>query len=214
MNVEKFTELLTIYLEYCTIGSYLIVSVTTWSKCRSYLEMERRFKVYVYEEGESPLVHDGPCKDIYTSEGRFIHEMEQGNNGFRTRNPEGAHVYFLPFSVTLMVKYLYHPNTYNVIPLKEFVSDYVRIISRKHPFWNKTQGADHFMISCHDWFRYIFYTQGFFHDEIHLNDRLVRGCNKKLVEDKTNNMDQLGTMLQNTLAKQLQVIHANFRYLF
>ncbi|CAA2992555.1 probable glycosyltransferase At5g25310 [Olea europaea subsp. europaea] len=113
--------------------------------------MERRFKVYVYEEGESPLVHDGPCKDVYTSEGRFIHEMEQGNNGFRTRNPEAAHVYFLPFSVTLMVKYLYHPNTYNVIPLKEFVSDYVRIISRKHPFWNKTQGADHFMISCHDW---------------------------------------------------------------
>ncbi|CAI9772918.1 unnamed protein product [Fraxinus pennsylvanica] len=118
---------------------------------RSYEEMERRFKVYVYEEGELPIVHDGPCKDIYTSEGRFIHEMEQGNNRFRTRNPEAAHVYFMPFSVTWMVKYLYQPNTYNVTPLKEFVSDYVRIISRKHSFWNKTQGADHFMVSCHDW---------------------------------------------------------------
>ncbi|KAL2525716.1 putative glycosyltransferase [Abeliophyllum distichum] len=118
---------------------------------RSYVEMERRFKVYLYEEGELPLVHDGPCKDIYTSEGRFIHEMEQGNNRFRTRNPEAAHVYFMPFSVTWMVKYIYHPNTYNVTPLKDFVSDYVRIISTKHSFWNKTQGADHFMISCHDW---------------------------------------------------------------
>ncbi|CAA3028708.1 probable glycosyltransferase At5g25310 [Olea europaea subsp. europaea] len=113
--------------------------------------MERRFKVYVYEEGELPLVHDGPCKNIYTSEGRFIHEMEKSNNKFRTRNPEAAHVYFMPFSVTWMVRYLYQPNTYNVTPLKEFVSDYVRIISRKHSFWNKTQGADHFMVSCHDW---------------------------------------------------------------
>ncbi|XP_022870670.1 probable glycosyltransferase At5g25310 [Olea europaea var. sylvestris] len=118
---------------------------------RSYVEMERRFKVYVYEEGELPLVHDGPCKNIYTSEGRFIHEMEKSNNKFRTRNPEAAHVYFMPFSVTWMVRYLYQPNTYNVTPLKEFVSDYVRIISRKHSFWNKTQGADHFMVSCHDW---------------------------------------------------------------
>ncbi|KAK4491052.1 hypothetical protein RD792_001774 [Penstemon davidsonii] len=118
---------------------------------QSYMEMERRFKVYVYKEGELPIVHDGPCKDIYSSEGRFIHEMEHGNNRFRTSNAKAAHVYFMPFSVTWMVKYLYKPNTYNVSPLKEFVSDYVRLISRKHPFWNKTQGADHFMLTCHDW---------------------------------------------------------------
>ncbi|KZV51839.1 catalytic [Dorcoceras hygrometricum] len=118
---------------------------------RSYMEMERRFKIFVYEEGDLPLVHDGPCKDIYSSEGRFIHEMEHGTNRFRTRNAKAAHVYFLPFSVAWMVKYLYNPNTYELTPLKEFVSDYVRLISTKHPFWNRTQGADHFMLSCHDW---------------------------------------------------------------
>ncbi|PIN00291.1 Acetylglucosaminyltransferase EXT1/exostosin 1 [Handroanthus impetiginosus] len=118
---------------------------------RSYEEMERRFKVYVYQEGELPIVHDGPCKDIYTSEGRFIHEMEHGNNRFRTSKAQAAHVYFMPFSVTWMVKYIYRPNTYNVTPLQEFVSDYVKLISTKHPFWNRTQGADHFMLSCHDW---------------------------------------------------------------
>ncbi|KAL7164189.1 hypothetical protein ACSBR2_040161 [Camellia fascicularis] len=118
---------------------------------QSYTEMEKRFKVYVYEEGELPLVHDGPCKNIYTTEGRFIHEMEHGGGRFRTRDANRAHVYFMPFSVTWMVKYLYKPLSYNLTPLKNFVSDYVRVISTKHPFWNRTHGADHFMLSCHDW---------------------------------------------------------------
>ncbi|KAL6534110.1 hypothetical protein OROHE_013943 [Orobanche hederae] len=118
---------------------------------QSYKEMERRFKVYVYQEGDLPLVHDGPCKDLYTSEGRFIHEMEHGNNKFRTGNAHAAHVYFMPFSVTWMVKYLFKPNFYDVTPLKVFISDYVKLISTRHSFWNRTQGADHFMLSCHDW---------------------------------------------------------------
>ncbi|KAH9603041.1 hypothetical protein KSS87_004187 [Heliosperma pusillum] len=118
---------------------------------QSYLEMERRLKVYVYDEGELPIVHDGPCKDIYTIEGRFIHEMERGVGQFRTRDPSHAHVYFMPFSVTRMVKYLYKPKTYDVTPLKQFASDYVDIISNKYPFWNRTEGSDHFMLACHDW---------------------------------------------------------------
>nr|XP_017219321.1 PREDICTED: probable glycosyltransferase At5g25310 isoform X2 [Daucus carota subsp. sativus] len=117
-----------------------------------YLEMERRLKVYVYEEGELPIVHDGPCKDIYTTEGRFIQEIEQGKKSkFRTRDPNLAHLFFMPFSVTWMVKYLYTPKSYNLKPLQDFVSDYIRVVSTKHPFWNRTQGADHFMLSCHDW---------------------------------------------------------------
>jgi hypothetical protein len=118
------------------------------------MEMERRFKVHVYSEGESPLTHDGPCKDIYSIEGRFIHEMEQGLGAagrFKTKDPHRAHVHFMPFSVTWMVKYLYEPNSYNLTPLRQFVSDYVRVISTKYPFWNRTHGADHFMLACHDW---------------------------------------------------------------
>ncbi|CAA7050075.1 unnamed protein product [Microthlaspi erraticum] len=117
---------------------------------RSYLEMERRFKVYVYEEGERPLVHDGPCKSVYAVEGRFIMEMEKGKTKFRTYDPNQAHVYFLPFSVTWLVKYLYEGNA-DAGPLRTFASDYIRLVSTNHPFWNRTSGADHFMLACHDW---------------------------------------------------------------
>lgn len=113
--------------------------------------MEKRFKVFVYEEGEPPIVHYGPCKDIYSIEGRFLHEMEHGVGRFRTTDPDLAHVYFLPFSVTWMVKYLYTPPANDVNPLRRFVSDYVRLVSTKYPYWNRTHGADHFMLACHDW---------------------------------------------------------------
>ncbi|XP_022996611.1 probable glycosyltransferase At5g25310 [Cucurbita maxima] len=118
---------------------------------QSYVEMERRFKVYVYPEGDLPITHDGPCKNIYTVEGRFIHEMEHGANGFRTADPSVAHVFFMPFSVAWMVKYLYESGSFDQTPLRVFVSDYVRVVSEKYPFWNKTTGADHFIVSCHDW---------------------------------------------------------------
>ncbi|KAG2243431.1 hypothetical protein Bca52824_094721 [Brassica carinata] len=117
---------------------------------QSYLEMEKRFKVYVYEEGEPPLVHDGPCKSVYAVEGRFIMEMEKSRTKFRTYDPDQAHVYLLPFSVTLLVKYLYEGNS-DAGPLRTFASDYIRLISSNHPFWNRTSGADHFMLACHDW---------------------------------------------------------------
>ncbi|XP_062105926.1 probable glycosyltransferase At5g25310 [Humulus lupulus] len=118
---------------------------------QSYIEMEKRFKVYVYKEGELPISHDGPCKNIYAIEGRFIDEMENGAKRFRTIDGEQAHVYFMPFSVTWMVKYLYKPNSHDQNPLRRYVADYVNLISARYPFWNRTNGADHFMVACHDW---------------------------------------------------------------
>ncbi|KAH9318091.1 hypothetical protein KI387_019860, partial [Taxus chinensis] len=117
---------------------------------RSYAEMEKRFKIFVYREGEEPLVHHGPSKDIYSTEGRFIDELELGNP-FLTSNPEEAHVFFLPFSIVMMVSYIYTPNTYDLTPAKQFVRDYIDMVANKYPFWNRSRGADHFMLSCHDW---------------------------------------------------------------
>lgn len=117
---------------------------------RSYLEMEKTFKIYVYEEGEPPIFHDGPCRSIYSTEGRFIHEMEMGNL-YRTKDPDEALVFFLPFSVVMLVHYLYDVGSKDRHVIGHSVADYIQLISAKHSFWNRSFGADHFMLSCHDW---------------------------------------------------------------
>lgn len=118
--------------------------------------MERRFKVYVYEEGEPPILHEGPCKNIYTIEGSFIEQLElmspsDAGGGVRTWDPTRAHAFFLPFSVSQMVKFVYRPPSQDRPPLRAIVADYVRVVAARHPFWNRSAGADHFMLSCHDW---------------------------------------------------------------
>ncbi|PIN11108.1 Acetylglucosaminyltransferase EXT1/exostosin 1 [Handroanthus impetiginosus] len=117
---------------------------------RSYLEMEKQFKVFVYEEGEQPIFHNGPCASIYAIEGNFIYKLEISK--FRTRNPEKAHVYFLPFSVVSIVRFIYDRNLRNHwLPMKQTIKDYVDLVARKYPYWNRSLGSDHFMLSCHDW---------------------------------------------------------------
>ncbi|CAN1345217.1 Probable glycosyltransferase At3g07620 [Linum perenne] len=108
-------------------------------------------RIYVYEEGEPPLFHDGPCKNIYSTEGLFLNFMETDHANFTTPNPDDAHVYFLPFSVVKIVHYLFHPLVRDKAVMEHTVVDYVRIVSHKYPFWNRSLGADHFMVSCHDW---------------------------------------------------------------
>ncbi|XP_010241628.1 PREDICTED: probable glycosyltransferase At5g20260 [Nelumbo nucifera] len=119
---------------------------------QSHNEMVKRFKVWVYREGEPPLVHNGPLNNIYSSEGQFIDEMESGHSPFAARHPDEAHAFFLPFSIANAVQYLYKPLTsYARDPLQHVVEDYIGVVSNKYPYWNRSHGADHFMVSCHDW---------------------------------------------------------------
>ena len=113
--------------------------------------MEKQFKVFVYEEGEHPIFHNGPCRSIYAMEGNFIYHMEVSK--FRTKDPEKAHVFFLPFSVSSIVRFVYERESHNWAPLKQTVKDYVDLVGRKYPYWNRSLGADHFMLACHDWVR-------------------------------------------------------------
>ncbi|KAI3899127.1 hypothetical protein MKW92_019006 [Papaver armeniacum] len=119
---------------------------------QSHIEMEKRFKVWTYKEGELPLVHEGPLNNIYSTEGQFIDEMESGASRFSAQHPEQAHVFFLPFSVARLRRFVFKPEP--SLPqdrLNLFVTDYIRVISSRYPFWNRSAGADHFMVSCHDW---------------------------------------------------------------
>ncbi|CAH9113904.1 unnamed protein product [Cuscuta epithymum] len=116
---------------------------------RSYLEMERRLKVYVYKEGEPPVFHFGPCKHTYAIEGYFIQAMDV--TPFRTSDPNEAHLFFLPFSVTMLTEVIYVRDSHDWSLMKKTAFDYVDVIAHKYPFWNRSLGADHFMLACHDW---------------------------------------------------------------
>ncbi|XP_052623513.1 probable glycosyltransferase At3g07620 isoform X2 [Lactuca sativa] len=47
---------------------------------RSYLLMEKLFKIYIYKEGERPLFHTGPTTNIYSMEGLFLNSIENDPN--------------------------------------------------------------------------------------------------------------------------------------
>ncbi|GMI84322.1 xylogalacturonan deficient 1 [Hibiscus trionum] len=122
---------------------------------QSHAEMVKRFKVWTYREGEPPLFHNGPLNNIYAIEGQFIDEMDSNRGPCRARHPDEAHVFFLPLSVTGVIHYVYKPITtvkdYSRDRLRRLVTDYIDIVATKYPYWNRSNGADHFMVSCHDW---------------------------------------------------------------
>jgi hypothetical protein len=112
--------------------------------------MERLFKIFIYKEGEPPLFHNGPCKNIYSMEGVFLSLMETDTK-FQTWDPDEAHVFYLPFSVVMIIALLFDPIIRDKAVLERTVVDYVNLISHRYPYWNRSLGADHFMLSCHDW---------------------------------------------------------------
>ncbi|WOG96086.1 hypothetical protein DCAR_0415416 [Daucus carota subsp. sativus] len=116
---------------------------------RSYLEMEKQFKVFIYEEGDPPIFHTAPSHGVLGLEGIFINEMEQSQ--FRTRDPDKAQVYFLPFSIISIVHFVYVVDSHDWSLMENTVADYVNVIAQKYPYWNRSLGADHFMLACHDW---------------------------------------------------------------
>ncbi|TKY58124.1 glycosyltransferase protein [Spatholobus suberectus] len=119
---------------------------------QSLKEMEKRFRIWVYKEGEPPIFHHGPMNDIYSIEGQFLDELESGKSPFLAKDPNEANAFFLPVSVVNIVQYVYWPYTnYSRARLQNIVKDYIDLVSHRYPYWIKSRGADHFLLSCHDW---------------------------------------------------------------
>ncbi|KAL3497336.1 hypothetical protein ACH5RR_040068 [Cinchona calisaya] len=114
--------------------------------------MEKRFKVWIYREGEAPFFHNGNMRDIYSIEGQFIDELENEKSPFLARNPDEALTFFMPISIAKIVHFLYptpgdHTNQF----VRKVFADYISVLSNKYEYWNRTNGADHFFVACHDW---------------------------------------------------------------
>ena len=114
--------------------------------------MVKRFRVWAYKEGELPMAHVGPMTYIYSIEGHFIDEMENGESPFMARHPDEAHAFFLPLSVSKIVDCFFRLEPYAFHGrLVRIFTDYINVIKDKYPYWNRSIGADHLMVSCHDW---------------------------------------------------------------
>lgn len=117
---------------------------------RSYELMEKTLKVYIYKEGERPVLHTPVLRGLYASEGWFMMQLE-ANKKFVIKNPREAHLFYLPFSSRMLEEALYVPDSHNRKPLVKYLMDYLDMIAGKYPYWNRTGGADHFLVACHDW---------------------------------------------------------------
>ncbi|XP_041008164.1 probable glycosyltransferase At3g07620 [Juglans microcarpa x Juglans regia] len=117
---------------------------------RSYELMEHTLKIYIYREGEKPIYHQPVLKGIYASEGWFMKLME-GNKKFAVRDPKKAHLFYLPFSSQMLRIELSAKNIQSKKDLEKYLKRYVELIAGKYRFWNRTRGADHFLVACHDW---------------------------------------------------------------
>ncbi|XP_038879145.1 probable glycosyltransferase At5g03795 [Benincasa hispida] len=120
---------------------------------RSYELMERTLKIYVYRDGKKPIFHQPILKGLYASEGWFMKLME-GNKRFVVKDPRKAHLFYMPFSSRMLEYTLYVRNSHNRTNLRQFLKEYAEHIAAKYPYWNRTGGADHFLVGCHDWAPY------------------------------------------------------------
>ncbi|KAL7168092.1 hypothetical protein ACSBR2_038522 [Camellia fascicularis] len=120
---------------------------------RSYELMERTLKVYIYKDGEKPIFHQPILKGLYASEGWFMKLME-GSKQFVVKNPQKAHLFYMPFSSRMLEYTLYVRNSHNRTNLRQYLKQYSEKIAAKYRFWNRTGGADHFLVACHDWAPY------------------------------------------------------------
>ncbi|KAE8010495.1 hypothetical protein FH972_006863 [Carpinus fangiana] len=111
----------------------------------NYAEMERRFKVYIYPDGDPNTFYQTPRKltGKYASEGYFFQNIRESR--FRTDDPNRAHLFFIPISCHKMRG---KGTSYENMTI--IVHNYVQSLISKYPYWNRTLGADHFFVTCHD----------------------------------------------------------------
>ena len=110
--------------------------------------MERKLKVFIYREGAKPIFQQPKMRGIYASEGWFMKLME-GNKRFIVRDPQKAHLFYLPFSSQML-----RVTLSNRKQMKQHLEKYVVLSAGRYCFWNRTDGADHFLVACHDWVRF------------------------------------------------------------
>ncbi|KAL6545828.1 hypothetical protein OROGR_009702 [Orobanche gracilis] len=109
-----------------------------------YAEMERKFKVYVYpedEEDDDQITNTISGK--YASEGFFFKNIRE--SVFLTHDSTLPHLFFIPISCHKL-----HHKVSSYKEMTSIVGKYVGGLIQRYPYWNRSLGADHFFLTCHD----------------------------------------------------------------
>ncbi|GAV69548.1 Exostosin domain-containing protein [Cephalotus follicularis] len=109
--------------------------------------MEKEFRVFVYPDGDASWYHHMPSRLItgnYTSEVYFFKNIRESTQ-FITTDPNEAHLFFIPISC-----YDISPKISTCDDMTRTLDEYVHSIIVEYPYWNRTLGADHFFMTCHD----------------------------------------------------------------
>ncbi|KAG6547671.1 hypothetical protein Mapa_011120 [Marchantia paleacea] len=114
----------------------------------NYEEMISSFKVFVYARGDhafAALSGSVDGDEIRYIDDIFFQTLYQSD--FVTDEPEKAHLYFIPISIRALW------NDERVGPLKmgRFLNKYIQGLRDDFPYWQRTLGADHAMVVCHDY---------------------------------------------------------------
>ncbi|XP_059446440.1 probable glycosyltransferase At5g03795 [Corylus avellana] len=112
---------------------------------QDYERMERELKVYVYRDRDPGIYflrQPRKVTGIYGSEAYFFKNIRESS--FITIDPLQAHLFFIPISWHQMrsLGTPYHKMTFTI-------ENYVQSLISMYPYWNRTQGADHFFVICH-----------------------------------------------------------------
>ncbi|XP_024537844.1 probable glycosyltransferase At5g20260, partial [Selaginella moellendorffii] len=112
---------------------------------KNYQQMLKRFKIFIYPDGDPNTYYQTPRKITgkYASEGYFFQNLRESK--FVTKNPNKAHLFFIPISCHKM-----RGKGISYEKMADIVQEYVEGLIVKYPYWNRTLGADHFFVTCHD----------------------------------------------------------------
>ncbi|CAO2195748.1 unnamed protein product [Urochloa humidicola] len=109
-----------------------------------------RLKVYVYElptkYNKKMVAKDSRCLSHMFAAEIFMHRFLL-SSAIRTLNPEEADWFYTPVYTTCDLTPWGHP-----LPFKSprIMRSAIQFISKRWPYWNRTEGADHFFVVPHD----------------------------------------------------------------
>ncbi|XP_066367695.1 probable glucuronosyltransferase Os01g0926600 [Miscanthus floridulus] len=110
-----------------------------------------RLKVYVYElppkYNKNILAKDSRCLSHMFATEIFMHRFLL-TSAVRTLNPDEADWFYTPVYTTCDLTPWGHPLT---TKSPRMMRSAIQYISKRWPYWNRTEGADHFFVTPHDY---------------------------------------------------------------